>query len=165
MIELEYVCAKNRQNVASLCNINLLIWKEFYFEIISKNVLNYICSFINLHTIKNEILDGINYFLIKENDNIIGFVSYFIEENIFYLNQFYIEKSKRNKGLGLIVFNKIKEIAINSNSAKISSFILKDLKITQEIFTKFGFKKDITMAKCIGNDWYLIGENFIYELN
>lgn len=165
MIELEYVCAKDRRNVEKLCNINLLIWKEFYFGIIKENILNYICAFVNLYTIKNEILDEINYFLIKENDNIIGFVSYFIEEEIFYLNQFYIEKSKRNKGFGSVVFNKIKEMAIKLNSTKIFSFILKDLKITQEIFTKFGFKKDITMAKCIGNNWYLIEERFIYELN
>lgn len=164
MLELILINAKDRAKIEKLCKLKLEIWKDFYHKFYDKKLLNYICFFVNPQTIKGEILNNFNYAFIAQDEDILGYLSYYFENDVLNFSEIYLEKSHTKQKIGFQAFEKIKEIALKNNVSKIQTYVEEENLNAQNAFLKWGFKKEALKARCIGNDYYFLVFEFVYEI-
>ena len=90
------------QAIESLAELAQEIWDEHYTPIIGKDQVNYMLE--NLHStekLTQEInIENHEYFLIKSDNKIIGYLGYQIKKDGIFLNRLYLHQTKRGLGIG-----------------------------------------------------------------
>lgn len=80
------------------------------------------------------------YFLISENNNIIGYTSIWIIENEVSINNIAILKKHRGKGYGKILINKIFEIGKEKEVERYILEVRESNLVAIRLYEKMGFK-------------------------
>ncbi|MBM7035303.1 GNAT family N-acetyltransferase [Vibrio ulleungensis] len=96
--------------VVELANI---IWTEHYTPIIGAKQVSYMLA--NIHsqaTVQQEIQDDNNhYYLIKLNEQSIGYIGIKLQANQLFLSKIYVLSSQRGAGIGGRAVDFIKQLA------------------------------------------------------
>ncbi len=136
-----------------------------YKDILSKEDLEGIFNFINLKSFRKAYLNGgEEYFLIKNNEEEIGFFQIRQVDNYLDIARIYLKETYQNKKFGYKAFLKIIEIAKKKNFEKIIIYINKDFKDAQQAIEKWGFKNKKLTASYKGNEKYIYEYYYEYIL-
>jgi RimJ/RimL family protein N-acetyltransferase len=132
------------------------IWQKHYVPIIGEEQVSYMLSTIYS---KNSLTEQTQakkhvFYLIKEVDNIIGFVSISAENKTdYWIHKFYVLQNNQNKGIGSIVFNEVlkqmnhpKTIRLTVNRQNFKSI---------NFYFKLGFKIEKVADFDIGNGYFM----------
>lgn len=158
MYKIEKLNPKSKIELQKLTEIIKEFYIETYSQILKKEIINYLISFVKLDTVKNKIDIGeCELLFIKENENIIGFLELKKEQNIIRIIKFYIFKEKRNKGIGTLILNNIFKINKKEN---FEIHINEKLDIAQKFFIQKGFKYQNKIIKYIGEDYFLYEKKY-----
>ena len=166
MLDLKLISA-SAKDVDTINRLAILIWNQYYIDIISQNQINYMLDL--MYSPKNLSEKIINknedFYLIQKQNNYIGFLSVQNKkENSWFLNKFYINQDFASNGIGSKIFNELKEmlsieklrLTVNRQNFKSINFYFKN-----------GFKIDHVEDFDIGNgfvmnDFVMLWENKKY---
>ncbi len=150
--ELDY------NTIASLAEI---IWKEHYISIIGVQQVDYMLEkFQSAKAIKEQILDGASYFIIKNQNTNVGYLSYSKKNDSLFLSKLYVLSSSRGKGFGKSAMKFIQDEAEKKGFTSISLTVNKYNTASIKAYEKMGFKKIKAIVMDIGNG-YIMDDYFM----
>lgn len=92
------VCKENE--IAALAQTAKEIWNEYFVSLLTQGQIDYMVEQFQSETaLKKAILeDGYVYYLLKEDDQIVGYCGVCKKENRLFLSKLYLKKEMRGKG-------------------------------------------------------------------
>lgn len=112
------------------------------FDLIKENLQTEFDEFWTPGVLKSE-LENINskYIVAKENDEIIGFAGIIVTPIDVEITNIVTKKSKRKKGIGKALLEKIIEIAKQTEMENISLEVNEENRIAIALYENHGFEK------------------------
>jgi len=131
------------------------IWREHYPPIIGIEQVEYMLE--NIHskdTITVELTqDNYAYYLIKNNNEIVGYIGIQLKEDALFLSKIYIRSSERGNGVGKASMNFIKDLALENNVDRISLTVNKNNSDSITAYYRLGFIKSGDVCVDIGGGY------------
>ena len=149
-------------DISTITTLANKIWNDYYVPIIGQNQVDYMLKLMyNANSIAEQMqIKQHNFYLIKQNNVNIGFVSVnrVEEEEGWFLNKFYILQTIASKGLGTNVFKLLKQ---QINPTKITLTVNRQNYKSINFYFKNGFKIKTVADFDIGNNYVM--NDFVME--
>ena len=154
---MEITKVHNSKDVEEVARVANIVWSEHYTPIIGAGQVEYmIDKFQSPTAIAQQIKDDkYEYFLLKENEQSIGYIGLQVQENQLFLSKIYIQKEHRGNGFGRISFNYIEEYAHKHNCTEIYLTVNKNNHSSIAVYEKSGFQKTNEAVADIGNGYVM----------
>lgn len=131
------------------------IWLEHYTPIIGIDQVEYMLGkFQNEQAIKDQILDGVDYYLVKSNQHNIGYMALKQRANHLFISKFYLAEACRGQGIAHLMLNKVKEIALSMGLEKLELTVNK-YNFAYQAYLKMGFENIDSIETDIGNGYIM----------
>ncbi len=112
------------------------------FDLIKENLQTEFDNFWTPGVLKSELEnENSKYIVAKENDEIIGFAGIIVTPIDVEITNIVTKKSKRKKGIGKELLEKIIEIAKQTEMEKISLEVNEENKVAIHLYENNGFEK------------------------
>lgn len=137
---------------------------EYYTDLIGTKQANYMANlFLSKEAITKLISNGAIFKLAVNNNTILGFTEYLLEDNRVFLSKLYVSKEYRNKGIGKLMLEDCIKYAKENNKNSIYLTVNKGNTNSIEIYKHIGFKIIDSVINDIGNNYYM--DDYIMELS
>lgn len=137
---------------------------EYYIDLIGSKQAQYMASlFLSKEAITKLISNGAIFKLVVNNNTILGFTEYLLEDNRVFLSKLYVSKEYRNKGIGKLMLEDCIKYAKENNKDSIYLTVNKGNTNSIEIYKHIGFKIIDSVINDIGNNYYM--DDYIMELS
>lgn len=153
----------NTEDLAIIESLARKIWPIAYQDILSKEQLNYMLKmFYSEKALKEQLRKKHQFYLLKKNEEFLGFVSFEINcmPNKTKIHKIYILPNQQGKGLGRILFEKVKEEAIKQEQQAIFLNVNKYNK-AKVFYINLGFKVTGEEVIPIGNGFVM--DDYVME--
>ena len=140
------------------------VFVDYYTNLIGETQARYMANlFLSEDAMEKLISDGAIFKLIKDNDELVGFIEYVKEKDRVFLSKLYVRKDSRHIGIGKLMLedcitytkeNKLNKIYLTVNKANTSSI---------NVYDHLGFKRIDAVINDIGNGYVM--DDYIMELN
>ena len=143
------------KDLATITHLAKVIWNVHYVPFIGQKQVDYMLAKIYNHqslieqlTVKHHV-----FYLIKNEDNVIGFLSVSSENNKdYFLHKFYIDQQKSNAGIG----TKVLELLVNTINPKSLTLTVNRQNFKSiNFYFKNGFKIDSVEDFDIGDGYQM----------
>lgn len=133
------------------------IWTTHYSPIIGINQVNYMLDqFQSIEAITNQIDEGYNYFLLKNDENNIGYLSYQIRTpHQLFLSKVYLLANHRGKGYFNQILHFLKHEAFANKANAIQLTVNKNNTNSIQTYLKHGFVIKEEAVFDIGNGYVM----------
>ena len=132
------------------------IWNEHFTPIIGKAQVDYMLEkFQSKRAITEQIENGFLYFLIKSNNDPIGYIGVLAKDNQLFLSKLYITSAERGKGHGRKAIEFLENLAIEKGLNKISLTVNINNSVTINTYKKLGFENCGSIVQDIGNNFVM----------
>jgi RimJ/RimL family protein N-acetyltransferase len=132
------------------------IWTEHYVPIIGKEQVDYMLDrFQSKQSISDQIRSGFLYFLIKEDNQFIGYIGVQLKGDELFLSKIYMKSSERGKGLGKKAVQFIEKLAKEKGLRKIALTVNKNNRVAIKAYEKLGFKNLGSVIQEIGSGFIM----------
>lgn len=132
------------------------IWNEYFTAIIGKAQVDYMLeTFQSKKAITEQLENGFLYFLIKDNNEAIGYIGVLPKEKKLFLSKLYVRSAERGKGYGREAIRFLEELAIKKGVNRISLTVNKNNSATIEAYKKLGFEVGGHVIQDIGNGFVM----------
>lgn len=132
------------------------IWNEYFTAIIGKAQVDYMLDkFQSKKAITEQLEKGFLYFLIKVNNEVIGYIGVLPKEKKLFLSKLYVRSAERGKGYGREAIKFLEELAIKKGVNRISLTVNKNNSATIETYKKLGFEVRDHVIQDIGNGFVM----------
>ncbi len=127
------------------------IWRKHYTDIIGAETVEYMLELMySPEAIKRDMLSSIEYFLIKFNNDEIGYLGIKQEYEKLFLSRIYIKEEFRGKKFGRQAIEFISTIANNRTLSEIYLTVAKNNLNSIKFYKNCGFKITNDICKDIG---------------
>ncbi len=151
---IETVSAENQ--IETIVGLACEIWNEHFTPIIGKAQVDYMLEkFQSKKVITEQIENGFLYFLIKNNNDYIGYLGVLAKDNRLFLSKLYIISAERGKGHGRKAIAFLEKLAIDKGLSKISLTVNKNNSATIKTYIKLGFENCGSIVQDIGNNFVM----------
>jgi len=162
MTKLLPIAHDDTDKIDEVVRLSQLIWHQHYLSIITIEQINYMLEkYHSPEAIKSQILADQHYFLISQNDVVVGYTSISIKGNDAFLHKLYINKNEHQKGIGREtlatleqIFEQVGKIRLQVNRKNFSAI---------NFYFKHGFKIETAADFDIGNGFLM--EDFVMVKN
>lgn len=143
------------------------IWIDYYKDIFPKDQIEYMLNlFHSQEAIEKQIENGTIYMVLMFGEEPIGYMNYYVEDNILYLPRLCIKKEYRGKGLAKQVIERIEMIFLSKEHGlthikKIQHNVSVKNKTAITIYEHLGFYKKQKVTVDFGNGYF--SEDYIME--
>ncbi len=160
-INFEHV--KTKEQIQILADTAKTVWHEAYKNIISLNQINYMIEKFQSFT---SLVKAINknkyiYYLVKDDNVIIGYIGLHEEDNKMFLSKLYILKKYRGKQVASKTFEFIEHLSRNRKLKAIWLTVNKNNKHAIIVYKHKGFVVTKTQITDIGNGFVM--DDFVFE--
>ncbi|AZQ61426.1 GNAT family N-acetyltransferase [Flammeovirga pectinis] len=98
---IEIVKATTDQQLVIIEQLAEKIWKAHYIPIIGTKQVDYMLDkFQSFTAMKQQILDGLEYYELKFNKESVGYIGFKNEEETVFLSKVYVDADYRGKSIG-----------------------------------------------------------------
>ncbi|MFV9614506.1 MAG: GNAT family N-acetyltransferase [Gammaproteobacteria bacterium] len=151
---IEIASAENQiEVITELAN---KIWNEHFTPIIGKAQVDYMLEkFQSKKAISEQIENGSLYYLIKINNDPVGYIGVLAEEKQLFLSKLYITSTERGKGVGRKAIAFLEKLAVDKGLRKISLTVNKNNSATIKAYKKLGFENRGSIVQDIGNHFVM----------
>jgi len=133
-----------------------IIWHEHYTPIIGAEQVVYMLEkFQSAVTMRSQIENGYQYFLIIKNETPVGYFSFIKKEEELFLSKMYIISEERGHGIGRIAFQFIETKARENHCKKIGLTVNKNNLNSINAYKSAGFKNMGALVQDIGNGFVM----------
>ena len=137
-------------------NLAKEIWNEYFTAIIGKAQVDYMLEkFQSKKAITEQIENGFLYFLLKNNENPVGYIAVIAEDKQLFLSKLYITLAERSKGYGRKAIEFLEQLAIEKKLSKISLTVNRNNSATISCYKKLGFENRGNTVQDIGNGFVM----------
>lgn len=151
---IEIVSGENQ--IETIEGLACEIWNEHFIPIIGKAQVDYMLEkFQSKKVITAQIENGFLYFLIKNNNEPIGYIGVLPKENQLFLSKLYITSAERGKGYGRKAIEFLVNLAIEKGLNKISLTVNRNNSATIKTYKKLGFEICGSIVQDIGNNFVM----------
>ena len=152
----------NTTDIELLTNLAREIWTEYYTEIISMEQIEYMLNMMYSHkTIENEILAGVYWNILEENNKPVGFVVFTNEGNKnLKLNKLYVQVTHHGKGFGQKAINYVVNFAEQNEFTNVYLVVNKKNLRAIKTYERYGFVCTEQVIKDIGKGYVM--DDFVY---
>ena len=160
--ELVRVLRDEQLNI--LASVANKVWHEFFPCILSEEQIDYMVDkFQSFHAMKKQMEEGYEYYFLKDNDEICGYMDIHEEtaDKKMFLSKLYLKKEHRGKGYAGRTLKKLFEM---SNERKLNMVWLTVNKYNEhtiEVYEHMDFAKARTQVADIGNGFVM--DDYIME--
>ncbi|MCP9198834.1 GNAT family N-acetyltransferase [Gramella sp. GC03-9] len=138
------------------------IWTEHYTPIIGKDQVDYMLDkFQSATAIRQQLDQAVKYFLLEQDEEPVGYLSYRLEKDHLFLSKIYVLKSQRGKGIGKKALEFLKEQAGISGIQKIKLTVNKYNSNSIRAYEKMGFVQVDAIVQDIGNGFVM--DDYVLE--
>ena len=138
------------------------IWCEHFTPIIGQAQVDYMLEkFQSKKAIVEQIENGFLYFLIKNDNDPVGYAGVLVKKNQLFLSKLYIRSAERGNGYGRKVIEILEKLAIEKGLRKISLTVNKNNSGTIEMYKKLGFENCGSIVQDIGDGFVM--DDYIME--
>ena len=154
-------------DIPKIIEVAEAVWKQTYSAFLSEEQVEYMYEkMYSADFIKWQMQNGTTYFMYLEDEKILGFVAYEINEDVYgllkndvtYLHRIYVKQNTQGKGIGKILMNEVIKIAQKNNCACIQLNVHRK-NTAMYFYKKIGFelyeKTDIAFGPFWLNDYIL----------
>jgi len=151
---IEIVSGENQ--IETIEGLACKIWNEYFTSIIGKAQVDYMLEkFQSKKVITEQIENGFLYFIIKNNNEPIGYIGVIPKENQLFLSKIYITSAERGKGHGRKAIEFLVNLAIEEGLNKISLTVNRNNSATIKTYKKLGFEIRGSIVQDIGNNFVM----------
>ena len=160
MINFNQVDTDNKlKEIESLAYI---IWHEHYTPIIGKEQVEYMLDkFQSVISMRNQLNQGYQYFLIYLDENAVGYLSFEKRKTALFLSKIYVLKKHRGKGVGRKAMEFIISMAKGLGCEKVTLTVNRFNKNSIRAYGSAGFEKKGELVQDIGNGFVM--DDFLME--
>ena len=110
-----FVHVSNEELLHTLSKLSNIIWHEFFPAILSSEQIDYMVDkFQSYEAMKKQINDGYEYYLLKLNNEYIGYTGIKKEESKLFISKIYLLKEYRGKHLTKNIFEFFDDVCIKN---------------------------------------------------
>ncbi len=132
------------------------IWTEHYTPIIGRAQVDYMLDrFQSKQAIAEQIKAGVLYFIIKADDEFIGYIAVRPKGRELFLSKIYVKSSRRGKGYGKKAVQFAEKLAKEKGLNKIVLTVNKNNVSSIKAYEKIGFKNVGSLIQDIGNGFVM----------
>jgi len=132
------------------------IWNEYYPPIIGHDQVDYMLeTFQTAKAILKQIQQGCRYFILKENETLLGYMAVEKQDCCVFLSKLYVLKDARKKGYAKEALLFLKEYAKEEGLISISLTVNIHNYIAINTYQKLGFTKQGSIIQEIGNGFIM----------
>jgi ribosomal protein S18 acetylase RimI-like enzyme len=151
-----FLIAKTNLDFEQIANLGTIIWREHYTPIIGSDQVTYMLDkFQSVSAVKKQIQEGTEYYIIKHQNTMVGYLSFYKKEDALFLSKLYVLGTERGKGIGKAAMsfleNKRVEIACKSIDLTVNKYNTNSIKA----YEKMGFEKIDSVIMDIGNGYVM----------
>jgi RimJ/RimL family protein N-acetyltransferase len=156
--------ATTEKQIAQIEAIAKEIWHEHYVPIIGLEQVTYMLNKFNSKAAisENIAIDGDIYFLIINDDEVIGYIGIKINTDELFLNKLYVHSKQRGQGIGKKAMKFLKQLALENNLQKVTLRVNIYNSNSIAAYEKFGFKTIAEDVADIGGGYVM--DDYIMEL-
>jgi len=148
--------AFNEAQIQRVEDLAYEIWNEHFTPIIGKAQVDYMLDkFQSVKAIAGQIEQGFQYFLLKTDEDYIGYTSVQPKEDELFLSKLYIKSSQRSKGYGRKAVRFLESMARDKGLEKITLTVNKNNLDTIRAYEKFGFENLGPVVQDIGGGFIM----------
>ncbi len=147
---------QNESDLEIIVNLACEIWNEHFTPIIGKAQVDYMLEkFQSKKAITKQIENGFMYYLIRINNDSIGYIGIHPENDELFLSKIYIRSCERGKGYGRKAIQFLEKLGREKGLRKITLTVNKNNTDTIKAYEKFGFKNLGSVVQDIGNGFIM----------
>ncbi len=144
-------------------------WPNTFGQIIPTEQINYMLDLIySENSLRKQILEkGHHFILAKKNNHSLGFTSYEIYYNLqpqLMIHKIYLLPASQGLGIGIKVLNLLSEIALKNNNKQLRLKVYYKNAKAIGFYEKYGFKNIGTETTDIGNNYIILDNIMVKEL-
>ena len=138
------------------------IWTEHYTPIIGLEQVNYMLDkFQSENAIQEQLEKAIAYYLMRFQDEFVGYFSFSINEDVLFLSKLYVLKSARGNGIARAALSFIEWKAKELGLAKIKLTVNKYNSNAIGAYEKMGFVNVESIVQDIGSGYVM--DDYVLE--
>ena len=154
----------NDEQLNILVDVANEVWHEFFPCILSEEQIDYMVDkFQSYDAMKKQMEDGYEYFFLKNNDEICGYMGIHeeMEEKKMFLSKLYLKKEHRGKGYAGQTLKELFKMSRERGLNIVWLTVNKHNEHTIEVYEHMGFAKARTQVADIGNGFVM--DDYIME--
>lgn len=153
---------ETEEDIKEVAKLACEIWNEYFLSIISKEQIDYMLDNIQSEKpISQQIKDGYEYYLLKDNEENLGYCAIQKREDSLFLSKLYVLKEKRGKGFGHQAFDFVEQKAKEMRLSKIVLTCNKYNLQSLMTYSKWGFETVDSVIADIGGGYVM--DDYILE--
>ena len=163
-MSIELVKIINDEQLNILASVANEVWHEFFPCILSEEQIDYMVDkFQSYGAMKKQMEDGYEYYFIKDNDEICGYMGIHEEkeDEKLFLSKLYLKKEHRGKGYAGQTLKKLFDMSIKRGLKMVWLTVNKHNEHTIQVYEHMGFAKARTQVADIGNGFVM--DDYIME--
>lgn len=155
---------KEQEEINVVAELGTKIWHEHYSSILEPAQIDYMVDkFQSANAVALQINDqGYEYYLIKDEDSVVGYIGLVMETDRVFLSKLYIAKEARGKGLASKAFSFITELATSNKKQAIWLTVNRYNSGSIAVYEKKGFIKVREQVSDIGNGYVM--DDYVMEM-
>ena len=154
----------NDEQLNILAGVANEVWHEFFPCILSDEQIDYMVDkFQSYPAMKKQMEDGYEYYFIKDNDEICGYMGIHeeTEDKKMFLSKLYLKKAHRGKGYAGQTLKELFKMSRERGLNMVWLTVNKHNEHTIEVYEHMGFAKARTQVADIGNGFVM--DDYIME--
>lgn len=163
MPEGKIVEVKNQQGIRDIESLANQIWPEYYIPMIGASQVDYMLKhFQSASAISAQIKEGYRYFLIRADNEYVGYFSIYIYEKKgeLFISKLYIKSNQRGKGFGKQAMGFIEAFARGKTLTEITLMVNKTNFSARQFYEQNGFINTAPVVKDIGGGFVM--DDYLY---
>lgn len=155
---------KEQEEINVVAELGTKIWHEHYSSILEPAQIDYMVDkFQSANAVALQINDqGYEYYLIKDEDSVVGYIGLVMETDRVFLSKLYIAKEARGKGLASKAFVFLTELASSNKKQAIWLTVNRYNSGSIAVYEKKGFIKVREQVSDIGNGYVM--DDYVMEM-
>lgn len=159
----EKIDLNNKEMLALTSKVASEIVKDYYDSILGAAQNDYMINkFQSIQAIENQIIKGYQYYLIKNESDILGFTAFYKRESDIYLSKLYLYKNHRGKGYAKQILDFVIDYAKEQSMSAIELNVNKHNE-SIAIYERLGFYRIRSEKNDIGCGYYM--DDYVYKLD
>jgi len=156
MGSITFISLTTKEHLEITASLASEIWREHYTKIIGEAQVQYMLDkFQSVSAIKKQVEEAAQYYLIKEEEDFIGYLAILPRHDYLFLSKIYIKKSRRGLGYGKRCMHFIENMAKGKDFRKIRLTVNKNNKDSIRIYEWLGFHITGAPLRDIGNGFVM----------
>ena len=137
---IEFYSASKKEDLLAIEELACIIWREHYIPIVGREQVEYMLDkFQSAESMKEQIEEGSFYYILKLEEQYIGYLSFRIQSETLFLSKIYILSQYRGKKFGKSAMEFVEQKGKERGCSEVSLTVNKNNINSIKAYEKIGF--------------------------